>query len=58
MRAVLAFTTLVLGLTACAPEGDGGDGVPNPIPGYELASAKAAETSRSALEVIDVCGET
>ena len=57
MRAVLAFTTLALGLTACAPEGDGKDGVPSPIPGYELASARAVGTSEAAEQYSAYTGE-
>ena len=54
MRTVLVLTTLALGLNACAPEEDEKDDGHNVKPGYELATAKAADTSEAASEVIDV----
>ncbi|QUL37754.1 rhodanese-like domain-containing protein [Erythrobacter sp. JK5] len=54
MRAALLFSLLALGLTACAPEGEGKDSVPHgPIPGYELAAAKAAAAPNAA-KVVDL----
>ncbi|MEM6474883.1 MAG: rhodanese-like domain-containing protein [Pseudomonadota bacterium] len=50
MRVALLFTTLTLGLTACAPEGDGAD-TPGPIPGYELAEAAEGDPGKVVLEL-------
>ena len=50
LRASLLLTTLALGLTACAPEGDAPD-TPGPIPGYELAEAAEGDASKIVLEL-------
>ena len=49
MRGALILSSLALGLTACAPEGK--DSAPSPLSGYELASAKSAQ---SELTIIDL----